>query len=155
MKPRKWRKPHGQYIEHWARLRVRFQEVDALRIVWHGHYLTYFEEARVALGREYGINYNDFVEAGLLTPVVHISCDFVRPAEFHDELEVLARLYKRDSAKLEYYFEVHRPSDQALLATGQSIHAFSGTDSKLRLTLPDFMRDWYARWESEMVSDDA
>ena len=114
------------YLEESTQVRVRFQEVDSLRIVWHGHYLTYFEEARIALGRKFGINYTDFVSAGLLTPVVHVSCDYVRPARFLDDLEVVGRVYRQDSAKLYYYFQVHRPIDNSLLATGQTIHANGG-----------------------------
>ena len=40
--------------------RVRFEEVDPLGIVWHGRYPSYFEDARVELGRKYGIDYMDF-----------------------------------------------------------------------------------------------
>jgi len=153
VRPRAWRKPQGAYLEERTRVRVRFQEVDSLRIVWHGHYLTYFEEARIALGRKFGINYTDFVVAGLLTPVVHVSCDYVRPAGFLDELEVVGRIYKQEAAKLHYYFEVHRPSDQVLLATGQTIHAFTRLDGSLCLTLPDPMRQWYRTWDAKMLCD--
>lgn len=29
---------------------VRFNEADPLGIVWHGHYASYFEDARAAFG---------------------------------------------------------------------------------------------------------
>ena len=38
-------------------INIRFHEVDSLRIVWHGHYLKYFEDGREAFGRKYGIGY--------------------------------------------------------------------------------------------------
>jgi len=38
---------------------VRFCEIDPLSIVWHGHYLKYFEEAREAFGRKYGLGYQE------------------------------------------------------------------------------------------------
>jgi len=151
--PRIRRKPHGRYLEHNTTVHVRFHEVDSLRIVWHGHYLTYFEEARVALGKKFGIGYTDFVDAGLLTPVIHASCDYVRSASFLDELKVVGRIYQQDSSKLQYYFEVHRPNDNALLATGQTVHALTDMNGALCLTLPPFMREFYARWESEMLHD--
>jgi acyl-CoA thioester hydrolase len=40
--------------------RVRFEEVDALGIVWHGRYPGYFEDARTALGAAYDVGYLDF-----------------------------------------------------------------------------------------------
>ncbi len=38
-------------------LKIRFSEVDSMNIVWHGSYMMYFEDAREAFGREYGIAY--------------------------------------------------------------------------------------------------
>ena len=34
------------YLEETTTVRVRFQAVDSLRSVWHGHYVSYFEEGR-------------------------------------------------------------------------------------------------------------
>ena len=39
---------------------VRFNEADPLGIVWHGHYIRYFEDGREAFGNQYGIGYLDF-----------------------------------------------------------------------------------------------
>ena len=39
-----------RYIEASTDLRVRFQEIDSMHVVWHGHYITYFEEARRLVG---------------------------------------------------------------------------------------------------------
>jgi acyl-CoA thioester hydrolase len=128
--------------------------VDSLQIVWHGHYLTYFEEARMAFGRKYGITYDDIRQAGIQTPVVHVSCDYLLPARFDDALEVTARLYTRESAKIEIYYEVRRPADGALLATGQTIQAFADPEGQLLLTTPEFMRDFYKRWEGCTQVDD-
>ena len=51
---------------------VRFSEVDSLHIVWHGHYLKYFEDGREAFGNEFGLGYLDLYSNGLLIPVVRI-----------------------------------------------------------------------------------
>ena len=142
-------KPRGAYLEQRTTVRVRFHEVDSLRIVWHGHYLTYFEDARVALGDKYGLGYMDFLHAGLLAPVIHVSCDYARPASFLDELEITGRIYRQDSSKLQYYFEVKRPKDGVFLASGQTVHALTDMNGTLCLTLPPFMREFYASWEAE------
>src|SRR3989304_800436 len=105
MKSRRCRLPEGRYLEHRASIRVRFQEVDSLGIVWHGHYLTFFEDARVAFGRQYGIDYTDILQAGFTAPIVHVSCDYLNPARYGEQLDVTAKLFQRDSAKLEFHFE--------------------------------------------------
>ena len=38
-------------------IRVRFNEVDSMNITWHGHYVTFFEDAREAFGKEYNLDY--------------------------------------------------------------------------------------------------
>ncbi len=38
---------------------VRFNEADPLGIVWHGHYVRYFEDGREAFGNKYGLRYLD------------------------------------------------------------------------------------------------
>ena len=45
-------------------LKIRFSEVDSMNIVWHGSYMMYFEDAREAFGREYGIAYLDIFGNG-------------------------------------------------------------------------------------------
>lgn len=47
-------------------IRVRFSEVDAMQVVWHGEYVRYFEDGREAFGRRYGIGYQDIIRAGYL-----------------------------------------------------------------------------------------
>ena len=153
MRTRRPRPPRGRYLEHRTRLRVRFQEVDALQIVWHGHFLSYFEQARVELGRQYGIHYNDIRRAGLSAPLVHVSCEFLSPARFDEELEVTARLYERESAKIEFHYEVRRVADSELLAVGRSVQAFADPEGVLLLTMPPFMQQFYERWRERMRED--
>ena len=41
-----------------------------------------------------------------------------------------------------------------LLAAGQSVQAFADLNGKLLLTMPEFMRAFYARWEASMAGPD-
>jgi acyl-CoA thioester hydrolase len=154
MRLRRGRRPKGRYLEHQVPVRVRFSEVDSLRIVWHGHFLKYFEDGRWAFGQLYGISYMDLLEAGLLVPVVHASCEHFEPARFGDELIVTTRLYEQESAKIFYYYEVSRASDGSFLAAGRTIQAFLDQELNLILTLPDYMRSFYERWKDQMLVSD-
>ena len=42
----------------------RFSEMDPIRVIWHGNYLKYLEDAREAFGREYGLSYKLMVDSG-------------------------------------------------------------------------------------------
>lgn len=143
--------PEGRYLEHSLALGVRFQEVDSLHVVWHGHYISYFEDARVAFGREFGVGYEDLKEAGLAAPIVRLECDYLASARFGDVLEVTSRLYERDSAKMEFYYKVMRRDTGDLLAVGRTVQVFSDIEGSLVLMMPQIMRNFYRKWSHAMV----
>lgn len=58
---------------------VRFQEVDMMGIVWHGHYASYFEDARLAVGKKYGVSYHDFYRERVAAPIRKLHTDYFRP----------------------------------------------------------------------------
>jgi len=136
------------FIEEDTTILVRFNEVDALCIVWHGHYLNYFEEGRRALGRRLGIDYPAFIERRIAIPVIHIEVNFLAPAKLSDSLVVTARLLKSDSARLDFNYEVRRAADATLLATGSTSQVFTTLAGQLILNWPPFMLEKLNTWEA-------
>ncbi|MEI6148002.1 MAG: acyl-CoA thioesterase [bacterium] len=139
------------YLSETTQVRVRFQEVDSMRIVWHGHYLSYFEDARRALGRRYGLDYPVFLQNNIGAPLVSLWVDYLSPALTNDMLEVEARLYKSEGAQLEFCYQVKRAGTGLLLATGGSIQAFTTLQGELLLTWPALMIERYEAWKDLWV----
>ena len=54
------------HLIHTTEFDVRFSEADPLGIVWHGHYVRYFEDGREAFGEAYNLRYLDFYRQGRL-----------------------------------------------------------------------------------------
>ena len=133
----RWGRPAARFVEGATEVRVRFQEVDALRIVWHGHYLSYFEDARVALGRTIGLGYEDILAAGYVAPLVHVEVDYFAPAHFEDVLTVKARLHEDAGARVTFTYEAIGPGGQRL-AAGRTIQALVDLAGNLQLTRPAF-----------------
>lgn len=154
MQTRRARLPKGKYLEHTAPVRVQLREVDALGIVWHGNYFSYFEVAREAFGRRYGLGYKDIVAAGLIAPVVQATCDYLVSARYEDEIDVTARLFRQEAAKAVFHYEARRRADATLLATGQTVQAFTDLNGELLLAIPQFMSDFYAAWTDAMLGAD-
>ena len=121
---------------------VRFSEVDSLRIVWHGHYIKYFEEGREAFGRKYGLGYLQVFENKLLTPIVHTSCDYKKPLEYGDVAVVETKYVDCDAAKLIFEFTVFKEKTMEIVAEGKSIQVFLDTNFELLLTIPSFFAEW-------------
>ncbi len=151
MKPRSFRKPKGSYVKHSLTVGVRFQEVDSLKIVWHGNYASYFEDGRTSFGKKYGIDYSDILNAGFIAPIVHFSCDFIKPATYGQKLKITTYLYKRQSPKLEFYYDIVNDQTGDLLTTGMTIQVLMDHQEQLIMTMPDFLRNFYSKWDNYEV----
>ncbi|MBN2238007.1 MAG: acyl-CoA thioesterase [Bacteroidales bacterium] len=122
---------------------VRFNEVDSLRIVWHGHYVKYLEEAREAFGNDYAIGYCDVENAGYATPIVKVDIDYKRQLRYGDIAVVEATYVDSPAAKLIFDYVISRKSNNEIIATARTIQVFLFLNTReLSLNTPDFMLDW-------------
>lgn len=71
---------------------VPFFDVDSMDVVWHGHYIKYFEVARCALLERIGHNYTQMRDAGYAWPVIDVQLRYMRGARFNQRLFVRADL---------------------------------------------------------------
>lgn len=122
---------------------VRFNEADPLGIVWHGHYVRYFEDGREAFGIKYGIGYLDFYKNGLVVPVVSIQCDYKRSLRYGERVIVETHFLPCEAAKLKFSYRLYNAKTNELVATGSSVQVFLDRDSStLQLTIPPFFEAW-------------
>jgi len=146
MRERRWQAPSEDYLEHVTRVRVRFQEVDPLRVVWHGHYLSYFEEGRTAFGRAYGFGYDTILEAGFVAPIVHVELDYFLPARFDQVLQVVTRMHHDEGARIQFTYRILSEEGQKL-TTGRSVQALTEPSGELVLVRPEMLSTFYSRWD--------
>lgn len=71
---------------------VPFFDVDSMDVVWHGHYVKYFEVARCALLERIGHNYQQMREAGYAWPIIDVQLRYMRGARFNQRIIVRADL---------------------------------------------------------------
>ncbi|MDO5685877.1 MAG: acyl-CoA thioesterase [Neisseria sp.] len=80
--------PRKFYLSHSIDIEVPFFDVDPMNIVWHGHYVKYFELARCALLDKIGYGYTVMHQHGYTWPIVKMQCKYIRPARFEQRLRV-------------------------------------------------------------------
>lgn len=127
-------------------IKVRFSEVDSMRIVWHGNYLKYFEDGRESFGLKYQLGYLDVYKHNVMIPLVKINCDFKRPLEYGDTAIVETRFVNSEAAKIVFEYTVFRKSDNEVMATGSSVQVFLTPGGELLLIPPDFFIAWKKYW---------
>lgn len=126
---------------------VRFSEVDSLHVVWHGHYLRYFEDGREAFGNQYGLGYMEVHKNGYVTPVVKSVCEHKSPLRYGDEAIVETEYVSSPAAKLIFKFKIYHKQTEKLVATGETVQVFVDQKGELVLTLPEFYQEWKRKWK--------
>ena len=80
------------YLTTTIELEIPFFDVDAMEVVWHGHYVKYFELARCALLEKLNYNYDEMKQSGYTWPVVDLRIKYVKPVRFKQTIIVEATL---------------------------------------------------------------
>lgn len=121
---------------------VRFSEVDAIGIVWHGNFLKYLEDGRESFGKRFGLSYNDVYDKGWMTPIVNMNIDFKQQVRYGAELEIETVFRSTDAAKIVFQYTIYRKSDRAVVLTATSTQVFVDLSGRLELTNPPFFLEW-------------
>ena len=108
-------------------------------VVYHANYLAYFEQGRTELLRSLGRAYREVEEEGLRLVVADAGLKFHRPAGYDDLLRVRTRLASISGVRMRFEYEVDRPLDGVLVASGHT--TLASTDAQGRPTrLPEDLR---------------
>ncbi len=134
-------------LQHTTEFEVKFSEADPLGIVWHGHYVRYFEDGREAFGEEFGLKYLDFYRSDIVVPIVNIQCDYKRILRYGHRLRLETTYEDTQAAKLLFHYKGFDAKTNELVVSGSSVQVFMHRESlELMLYLPQFMIDWKAKW---------
>ncbi|WP_430614479.1 acyl-CoA thioesterase [Flavobacterium sp. JP2137] len=124
-----------------SEIRVRFNETDALGIVWHGNYISYFEDGREAFGRAHQIAYLDVMRNGYSTPIVKSVCEHKLPLKYGDTVRVETRFVDTPAAKMIFRYRLFNADDK-VVCTGETTQVFLDQEGNLSLNIPAFFEAW-------------
>lgn len=107
--------------QHTIEIRVRYNETDAMGLLHHSNYLSYFEIGRTELFRAQGGSYRRMEELGLYFVVAKIDVRYRRPARYDDQLSLKTEISRITPAKLEHHYCLMRENE--LLTEADSVIA--------------------------------
>ncbi len=125
--------------------RVRFEEIDPLRIVWHGRHVSYFEDGRVAFGRKYGLSYTQFMTKKIAAPIVQLHIDYMAPLTFDQEISIETTLHWCEALKLNFEFKVKNQQGM-LAATGYTVQLITDLKGNVLFLPPDWIAEFRENW---------
>ena len=129
-------------IQSTLRFKIRFSEIDAMRVVWHGAYAKYFEDAREYFGQEHELDYNLIEENGYYAPIVEMSFQYKQPLRYGMEPEITIIYRPTESAKIVFDYEIRDSANGNIMATGPTVQVFMDTKYQLVWENPDFYDAW-------------
>lgn len=129
-------------------VKVKFSEIDSMRRVWHGIYVTYFEDGRESFGRHYpGIGYDVMQQSGIYAPIYEFHAKCLAPLAMNDTAEIHTTYIHKPGARLDYRYQIFRLSDHTLCAAGYTVQLFIDANGQLLLDLPPY----YAAWQEKYL----
>ena len=138
-------KPLRQKVER----QVRFEEVDALGIVWHGRYPGYLEDVREALGDHYGIGYLDFFRKGVVTPIRQLHLDYHQPLQLREKFTIEGELHWSEAARLNFTYRIFNAAGK-LTTSGYSVQMMLNyQDRSVLMVPPPFFQTFLERWRQD------
>lgn len=120
---------------------VRYAETDAMGVVHHGSYITYFEEGRSNYARQRGSDYASFEREGFYLLVAEVHARYLKPARYGQRVTVCCWIDELKSRSVTFSYEILDADTRNLFVTGWSKHICITHDGQVA-RLPESWRAW-------------
>lgn len=126
----------GGVLHAEVEIEVPFFDVDSMDVVWHGHYVKYFEVARCALLDRIGHNYRQMRAAGFAWPVIDLQVRYVRGALFGQKIIVRADLIEWENRLVINYLIRDAQSGERMTRGSSTQVAVEGASGEMQFSSP-------------------
>lgn len=121
--------------------RIRYSEVDAQKIVYNSHYLTFLDVSIFEFFDAIGFNQEEYIkETNNEFHTVKAVVEYKAPATLGDTIEVLTRIKKIGNSSITFQQEIYLHESDKLLATGEIIWVNTNQEEMVPTTVPDYLR---------------
>lgn len=121
-------------------IEIRFSEVDMMKVVWHGAYPLYLEDAREAFGDEYGLTYEGYLDNQYYAPIVDMQIQYKFPLRYGVKARIDITYRPTEAAKIVFDYEIRDKETNLLYCKARTIQVFMDMDYNLVLFNPEFLR---------------
>jgi len=128
-------------------IEIRFSEVDMMRVVWHGAYPLYLEDAREAFGAKYGLSYQGYLDNKHFAPIVDMQIQYKQPLRYGCKARVDITYRPTEAAKIVFDYEIRDCDTNALYCKARTVQVFMDMDYNLVLFNPEFFENWKKKWQ--------
>ena len=121
--------------------RIRYSEVDAQKIVYNSHYLTFLDVSIFEFFDAIGFNQEEYIkETNNEFHTVRAVVEYKAPATLGDTIEVLTRIKKIGNSSITFQHEIYLHESDKLLATGEIVWVNTNQEDMVPTTVPDYLK---------------
>ena len=128
-----------------TKIQVRFNDIDMAGHAHNGVYISWFEQARMELLRNFIEKHHDWKEQGMI--LARNEVDYVRPVHLSDEVEVRCWCIRVGTKSFDLGYELFatREGKRHLSAKGRSVMVCFNYITHETIEVPDAWRTALAR----------
>ena len=101
-------------------LRISFEDLDPMNIVWHGNYMKYMEQARCDMLAKLNYTYMDMKKENVGYPVAKMKVKYIKPSTLNDVLTVVTSVEMIEPS-LNLKYEIYKNNEKIFEATTMQI----------------------------------
>ena len=99
---------------HSTKIRVRYGETDQMGYMYYGNYAQYYEVGRVEMLRSLGMDYATMEASGIMLPVLDLTCKFIKPARYDQELTVKTIIEQLPGIRIHFKYEIYNEAEELI-----------------------------------------
>ena len=123
-----------------AEIRVGYKDTDKMGIVHHSNYIVYYEMARVAALRAWGLPYDEMEKRGIISPILDVSSKYIQPAYFDDLLTVRTFIEEMPMVRMKVHYEIYNQNG-TLINTGNTTLGFLNGETRRPCRVPQYVAE--------------
>lgn len=127
-------------MEEETLVRVKYNETDSMRYLYHGNYVYYYHASRTELLRKVGLCDRNLESNGIILPVVELQSKYIKPAYYDDELTVRTQLLKISACMLHFSHRIYNAKEE-LINQGNTIIAYVNRSSRKPIKIPNPIKE--------------
>ena len=130
------------HVKDTVRIKVRFNDTDAMGIVHFKNYLVYFDDGFVNFMRAVENPVEPAVKSGIVFPVKKISITYENSAKFGDYVTVETSIKEIGKKSMTFNHKILRESDNILLAEVECVRLIMDLNSQELLDITKFFLEY-------------
>ncbi len=150
MRKRPTQRAHPPLVRRIER-RVRFDEVDQIKYMWHGRYASWLEDGREDMAAHHNVTLFDFFDNEVNIPLKTFTLDFMQPLRYNNTYIIESSLLWNEAALLEFEYRI-LDQNEVCHTKGHTIQLMLDFNDKLLLEAPEFYKKFCQRWAQGLIA---